>query len=73
MPCFITMQDSDIIGEDGFFVQEYTIHIAPPIYPDPQKRVSQNTVEMMQKNYEVWKDIYEQSYGVPLEYTTVAN
>ena len=37
LPCFITMEDSDILGDDGFYVQEYTIHIAEPIYPDPQK------------------------------------
>ncbi len=72
VPCFITMQDSPYIGEDGFPVQEYTIHIAPPIYPDPEKRVSRNTVEMMQKNYEIWKNIYEQAYGVPLEYASGA-
>ncbi len=73
VPCFITMQDSEHVGEDGFPVQEYTIHIREPIYPDPNKRVSQNTAEMMQKNYEVWKEIYEQTYGISLEYTTVAN
>ena len=31
MPFFITMSDSDIIGGDGFPVQEYTIHILPLI------------------------------------------
>ena len=35
LPCFITMKDSDFMGEDGFYVQEYTIHIAKPIYPNP--------------------------------------
>ncbi|MBR2933252.1 MAG: hypothetical protein IKC33_02955, partial [Clostridia bacterium] len=32
LPCFITMQDSDIIGDDGYPVQEYTIHVSEPIY-----------------------------------------
>ena len=73
VPCFITMQDSDYMGEDGFPVQEYTIHIGPAIYPDPGKRVSQNTQMMMEKNYAFWKDVYEKTYGVPLEYTTIAN
>lgn len=27
VPCFITMQDSNIVDDDGFKVQEYTIHI----------------------------------------------
>ena len=33
VPMFITMTDSDILGPDGFYVQEYTIHILKPIYP----------------------------------------
>ena len=70
VPCFITMEDSDIIGEDGFPVQEYTIHISEPIYPDAAKSSGKNTEEMMAKNYEVWKQIYETVYGLPLVYTT---
>ena len=34
LPCFITMQDSDVLGDDGYYVQEYTIHISEPIYPE---------------------------------------
>ena len=70
LPCFITMQDSDIMGEDGYFVQEYTIHIAPPIYPEDGLNYRKNTVKMMNKNYEVWKEIYEREYHIPLTYTT---
>lgn len=68
LPCFITMEDSDILGDDGFYVQEYTIHIAPAIYPDPAKTRAQNVEEMKQKNYQVWKEIYETTYGEPLVY-----
>ena len=70
LPCFITMKDSDIMGEDGFFVQEYTIHIAPAIYPDPELNYRKNFAMMMEKNAEVWKNIYETEYNIPLEYTT---
>lgn len=70
LPCFITMHDSEIIGDDGFPVQEYTIHICKPIYPDPSKSRSVNVNEMMQKNYDVWKELYEKTYGIPLEYDT---
>ena len=69
LPCFITMSDSDVPGEGGFPVQEYTIHIAPPIYPDRQKSRSQNVQDMMEKNAEIWKNIYETTYGVKLTYT----
>ncbi len=68
VPIFITMEDSDIIGEDGFPIQEYTVNIEKPIYPDPEKSEKENTVMMKDKNYEVWKKIYEDFYQIPLEY-----
>ena len=71
LPCFITMKDSDILGEDGFYVQEYTIHIAPPIYPDPALSAARNVTRMMEENARVWQTIYETEYQIPLEYTTV--
>lgn len=70
LPCFITMKDSDIMGEDGFYVQEYTIHVAPPIYPQKELSYRQNIEYMMQKNYDIWKQIYETEYQIPLEYIT---
>lgn len=68
LPCFITMEDSDILGEDGFFVQEYTIHIAPAIYPEENVSRSENVESMRRKNYEIWKEIYEKTYGEKLVY-----
>lgn len=70
LPCFITMQDSDIIGDDGFYVQEYTIHISEPIYPNPDLSYRENTKSMLNSNYAVWKEIYERVYGIPLVYET---
>ena len=70
IPIFITMQDSEIIGEDGFFVQEYIINIGEPIYPDGNLSEKENSNIMKEKNAEVWKKTYEEFYKVPLEYTT---
>jgi len=70
LPCFITMKDSDIMGPDGFFVQEYTIHIGKPIYPDKALGRRERIVKMMSENSEVWKNIYETEYQMPLYYTT---
>lgn len=70
LPCFITMKDSDVMGEDGFYVQEYTIHVAPPIYPDPALKTRRQVTDMMLKNYQVWKEIYESEYHIALTYTT---
>ena len=71
IPIFITMEDSDIIGNDGFPVQEYTINIEEPIYPDDKLTEKENCNIMKNKNFEVWKKVYEDFYKIPLEYTTI--
>ena len=70
LPCFITMKDSDIVGEDGFFIQEYTVHVSPPIYPDTSLPRRAQSDDMMRRNSEIWKEIYETEYHMPLTYTT---
>ena len=70
LPCFITMKDSDILGEDGYFVQEYTIHIGKPIQPDPSLPYLKRANAMLDANYSLWKAIYEREYQIPLTYDT---
>ena len=70
LPMFITMEDSDKIGPDGFPIQEYTLNIMPAIYPDKEKTVKENMVLLRDKNYAAWKDCYESFYGIPLVYET---
>ena len=69
LPIFITMNDSDKIGGDGFPIQEYTLHFLPAIYPDPEKSVKENMEMLKDKNYAVWKEVYENFYGIPLSYS----
>lgn len=69
IPCFITMRDTDKVA-DGFPVQEFTLNIAPVIYPDPNLTVKENTEKMRDKNAVAWREIYEKTYGVKLEYLT---
>lgn len=71
IPIFITMTDSDIIGEDGFPIKEYYVHIEEPIYPSQNLSEKENVQIMKNKNFEIWKNIYEEFYGIPLEYTTL--
>ena len=71
IPIFITMEDSEIIGDDGELVQEYTVNIAKPIYPDENLSIKENTEKMREENAKVWKEIYEDFYKIPLEYTTI--
>ena len=71
IPIFITMEDSGIVGDDGFQIQEYTVNIAEPIYPNEKVSEKENAMNMKNKNFEIWKNVYEDFYKIPLEYTTV--
>lgn len=70
IPVFITMEDSQIVGGDGFNVQEYTVHFLPPIYPDENKTKSENVSIMKDKNYNAWVEVYENFYKTKLKYLT---
>lgn len=70
LPVFITMDDSDRIGQDGFPIQEYTVFLGEPIYPNQQLNERQRVDEMREKNYSWWKEVYEEYYGVELSYET---
>ncbi|MCR5154113.1 MAG: 1-acyl-sn-glycerol-3-phosphate acyltransferase, partial [Lachnospiraceae bacterium] len=69
LPVFVTMKDTDVMDENDFPVQEYTIHVCEPIWPDKNRSKAENVKYMMEKNYEVWKKVYEDTYGIPLTYT----
>ncbi|MCR4632149.1 MAG: 1-acyl-sn-glycerol-3-phosphate acyltransferase [Treponema sp.] len=73
LPIFITMEDSENIGPDGFPIQEYTVHFLPAIYADKDKTSKENIEEMKEKNYLAWKKVYEDFYKIPLTYSTENN
>ena len=68
IPIFICFEDSDVKDEDGNIVQAYTIKIEKPIYPDPKLSEKENVEILKEKNYEIWKEIYEDFYKTPLMY-----
>lgn len=70
IPIFITMEDSELIDDNGFPIQEYIINIEEPIYPDEKLSEKENANIMRDKNSEVWKNVYERFYGIALEYKT---
>jgi len=70
IPIFITMEDSNIIGDDGFPVQEYIVNIEKPIYQKNELSEKENIEKLKNENYEIWKNVYEGFYKIPLEYTT---
>ena len=72
LPCFITMRDTDVMGDDGYCIQEYTVHVGKPIYPDETLDHADNIKNLMEENARVWREIYETTYGIELRYTTRA-
>ncbi len=68
VPAFITMADSDVIGPDGEPVQEHTVHIGAPIFPDESLPKKERAQKMMQENFEYNKSVYERVYGIELKY-----
>ena len=68
VPIFITMEDSEVLDADGFFVQEYTVNILPAIYPDSSLSFADAVKKMKDENYEAWVKTYEDFYGKPLVY-----
>ena len=68
VPVFITMGDSEVFDGDGFFVQEYTVHILPAIYPDTTLPAAEAREKMKKENYEAWVRVYEDFYKKPLVY-----
>ena len=68
IPCFITLKDSNLIGADGFNVQEFTLNILPVIYIDKNLSDMENCEKMRETNYEIWKNFYEKHYCKPLSY-----
>lgn len=70
LPIFITMNDSEFKDNDGCYIQEYTINILPPIYPNKDKSIKENTAFMKESNAHLWKECYEDFYKIELRYTT---
>ena len=68
VPIFITMEDSDVLDADGFYVQKYTMNILPAIYPKPELNKKQNIEYMKEQNYKAWVKCYEDFYKTKLTY-----
>lgn len=67
--CFVEMQNLDEEDTDGFCKVKYIVHVLPALYPDPEKSIKANSLEMCEKDYEQKKVAYEKAYGKPLDYT----
>ena len=70
IPIFITMEDTDKIGGDGFPVQAYTIHIGECLYADKNLSAKENIKILCEKNYQFCVDTYEKFYNTKLKFDT---
>ena len=68
IPCFVTMEDTEVPDGYGFPKQTYTIHVMPPLYPDPQKTNRENERTMQADNYRLCLEKYREVYGVECKY-----
>ena len=71
LPCFITMKDSEQLDDTGFPIQEYTIHIPEPFYPDHSLSYRDRIEDLMHRNSDIWREIYEREYQTKLSYFNV--
>lgn len=66
--CFVQMEDLPENDTKEFRKVRYTLHILDTLYPDPQKSVRQNSLDMCQRDMELKKAAYEAAYGKSLTY-----
>ena len=63
IPLFVTMTDQTGRTDGaGFPKQAYTVHILPPIYPDPARSLRENERAMQEKNEQLCREVYERVY-----------
>ena len=68
IPCFIEMNNTDKIANNGFYIQKYTLHVMKPLYPDPSKDFKSQKEELRKKDYELKVAKYEEVYNKKLDY-----
>ena len=68
LSCFVEIRDCPEIESGNFHRVRYVVHVLPPIFPDPEKTVRENSYNMMNRDYAQKKAAYEKAYGKPLVY-----
>ncbi len=67
IPTFVTMENTEEIGEDGFYKQKYTLHVMHPIYPDKALSVRENRERMKEADITAKRNCYESFYKIKLD------
>lgn len=66
--CFVEIIDTEEKENAEFHKTKYVLHVLQPIYPDYSKTVKENSIMMMEKDYEQKKVAYEYAYNKKLDY-----
>lgn len=66
--CFVEICDEGKKDTEEFRKVRYTLHILPPLFPESGKTVRENSIDMMEKDYEQKKSAYERIYGKKCTY-----
>lgn len=66
--CFVEIREKEKKDNTEFYKVKYIIHILPPIYADPEKTTKENSIIMMEKDYEQKQMAYEKAYKKKLNY-----
>lgn len=68
--CFVEMRElpEKEKNTEEFYKIRYIVHVLEPIWPDSKKSVRENSIIMMNRDYEQKKAAYERAYGKPLTY-----
>ena len=57
------MQNTDKIGDDGFYVQRYILHVMKPLYPDTSFDFKAQKEDLRKRDYDLKVAKYEEVYG----------
>ncbi len=70
VPMFITYNKTGKFNRQGIEECTLTAHIMPPIFKDQNKTDKDNIIALRDKNFDMCKELYQKTYGIPLKYNT---
>ena len=65
------MQNTDKIGDDGFYVQRYILHVMKPLYPDTSLDFKAQKEDLRKRDYDLKVAKYEEVYGKKFDDTFI--
>ena len=67
--CFVKLETTPTLRDPEKVETHYTLYVLDPIYPDPTKNLREESIAMMNQDYQQKVQAYEKAYGKKLDYT----